>query len=419
MCGRGTRSERERIPARRSGGNPFEKPGIRSREAPGIARLFERAQGRGRSASRAPPTASNRIITSAPDWHTAGDSRPPNAMRLLKPVLSKSACTRFAIAVSGETQTSRRVCSAGRAGCPDTSAAHGKAKGASNANARANARRHMCRRAHGAGGLLAGSRRVHGPSSFGTVRFLGPRRQSLVPAAARHDATSTAESRTARQLATSSPSPTGRKTIDGATCVVVNDRLYLAGKLAERTTDWYTQDDAGNVWYFGEATAELDAYGRVTSTRGSWQAGRRRREPGIYMPAHPGVGPPGPPGVPQGPRRGSLPGARACTPRHGPYEVVAHALLTKEWTPLEPGVRRPQALPSGHRHGPRADREGGRERLGARSPFATTVRRSRPAARIKCLRSREAFRRAGSPRRKSATGTDPAAHAPYKRRSHP
>ena len=64
------------------------------------------------------------------------------------------------------------------------------------------------------------------------------------------------------------------KTIDGVPCAVVQDRLYLGGRLEERTTDWYTQDRQGNVWYFGESTAELDRHGRVTSTEGSWRAGR-------------------------------------------------------------------------------------------------------------------------------------------------
>src|SRR5436309_11815351 len=32
------------------------------------------------------------------------------------------------------------------------------------------------------------------------------------------------------------------KTVAGAPCVVVHDRLYLRGRLAERTTDWYSQD---------------------------------------------------------------------------------------------------------------------------------------------------------------------------------
>jgi hypothetical protein len=67
------------------------------------------------------------------------------------------------------------------------------------------------------------------------------------------------------------------KTIDGARCVVVQDRLYLGGRLEEHTTDWYSQDAAGSVWYFGEATVELDAHGRVKTTEGSWQAGRGGR----------------------------------------------------------------------------------------------------------------------------------------------
>src|SRR4051794_18933577 len=44
--------------------------------------------------------------------------------------------------------------------------------------------------------------------------------------------------------------------IDGVPCAVVLDRLYRHGRLAERTTDWYTQDDEGRVWYYGERTAE-------------------------------------------------------------------------------------------------------------------------------------------------------------------
>src|SRR5512132_174125 len=51
------------------------------------------------------------------------------------------------------------------------------------------------------------------------------------------------------------------KTIQGARCTAVRDRLYLAGRLEERTTDWYAQDRRGNVWYFGESTAELDRAG--------------------------------------------------------------------------------------------------------------------------------------------------------------
>ena len=77
------------------------------------------------------------------------------------------------------------------------------------------------------------------------------------------------------------------KLIQGARCTVVDDRLYLHGRLEERTTDWYAQDEKGNVWYFGEDTAELDKHGRVTSTEGSWQAGVDGARAGIYMPAEP------------------------------------------------------------------------------------------------------------------------------------
>ena len=82
----------------------------------------------------------------------------------------------------------------------------------------------------------------------------------------------------------------GSATIAGAPCVVVNDRLYLSGKLRERTTDWYSQDARGNVLYFGEETAELDLRGRVVSIEGPWQAGEGGARPGVFMPAHPRVG---------------------------------------------------------------------------------------------------------------------------------
>jgi hypothetical protein len=119
------------------------------------------------------------------------------------------------------------------------------------------------------------------------------------------------------------------RTIDGAVCTAVADRLYLRGKLEERTTDWYAQDTSGNVWYFGEDTAELDRRGRVTSTEGTWLAGRNGARAGIYMPAHPRVGQTG--------RQEYLKGHA-----EDHFEVIGafgrNAVLTEEWTPLEPGV---------------------------------------------------------------------------------
>src|SRR5437660_1318631 len=44
------------------------------------------------------------------------------------------------------------------------------------------------------------------------------------------------------------------KKIMGVPNVVIRDRLFRDGRLAEDTLDWYTQDRQGAVWYFGEAT---------------------------------------------------------------------------------------------------------------------------------------------------------------------
>jgi hypothetical protein len=78
--------------------------------------------------------------------------------------------------------------------------------------------------------------------------------------------------------------------VDGVPCAVIDDRVWLDGKLAERTTDWYTQDAHGTVWYYGESTAELDRRGRVISREGSWRSGVGGARAGIFMPAHPVVG---------------------------------------------------------------------------------------------------------------------------------
>jgi hypothetical protein len=130
------------------------------------------------------------------------------------------------------------------------------------------------------------------------------------------------------------------KRIRGVPCAVVRDRAYLDGRLRESTTDWYSQDAHGTVWYFGEATAELDARGRVTSTEGSWRAGRDGAREGIFMPASPRVGPVFAqehyPGHAEDRFRVLSRRASVAVP-YGTF--TRRALMTAEWTPLEPGVR--------------------------------------------------------------------------------
>jgi hypothetical protein len=108
--------------------------------------------------------------------------------------------------------------------------------------------------------------------------------------------------------------------------------------LVEDTYDWYAQDTAGNVWYFGEDTKELDENGNVISTEGSWEAGVNGAEPGIIMEANP--------------KKGDKYQQEFATDvaedmaqvigfvdsfcvQYGCFEDV---LVTKEWTPLEHGV---------------------------------------------------------------------------------
>jgi len=79
------------------------------------------------------------------------------------------------------------------------------------------------------------------------------------------------------------------KVILGVTCVVISDTVTVDGQLEEATFDWYAQDKQGNVWYMGEDSKEY-ADGKVTSTKGSWEAGLDGALPGIIMQASPKVG---------------------------------------------------------------------------------------------------------------------------------
>jgi hypothetical protein len=128
------------------------------------------------------------------------------------------------------------------------------------------------------------------------------------------------------------------RVVDGVRCRVVSDRLYLDGLLRERTHDYYAQTKRGTVWYFGEATAELDRHGHVTSREGSFLSGRHGAEAGIFMPAHPRVG--------TSYRQEDYPGHAEdqFTVKsldafvRTPVVTSRHALLTRETSPLEPGV---------------------------------------------------------------------------------
>jgi hypothetical protein len=128
--------------------------------------------------------------------------------------------------------------------------------------------------------------------------------------------------------------------IQGVPCMAISDRVWIDGRLAERTTDWYTQGPHGTVWYYGERTAELDRHGRVTSREGSWRAGVDGARPGIYMPAHPRIGEEHAQEHYAGHAEDRFRVVRRHATVHVPYGDFPHsALETREWTPLEPGIR--------------------------------------------------------------------------------
>src|SRR3954452_24924310 len=78
------------------------------------------------------------------------------------------------------------------------------------------------------------------------------------------------------------------KTILGVRTRVIRDVLRRGdGTIAEATWDWYADDNAGNVWYFGENTATYRPNGTVESREGSWQAGVSGAGAGLIMPANP------------------------------------------------------------------------------------------------------------------------------------
>ena len=132
---------------------------------------------------------------------------------------------------------------------------------------------------------------------------------------------------------------TGRtKTIQGVTTIVITDVLFRNGRLGEKTTDWYADDNSGNTWYFGEDTAVYDPQGHVTSREGTWMAGVDGGIAGIIMPADP---------KPTDAYRQELLAGHAedqawIVERHGrlttPVGRVTDVVRSYEWTRLEPNV---------------------------------------------------------------------------------
>ena len=123
---------------------------------------------------------------------------------------------------------------------------------------------------------------------------------------------------------------------DGIEARVVSDIVSDHGKPTEVTKDWYAQDSEGNVWYFGENTVAFE-HGKATDN-GSWQAGVHGALPGIALPAKPCVGlsyrEEYSKGVAEDQSRVLAVDAQVRV-RAGHFR---HALLTEDFSPIEPNV---------------------------------------------------------------------------------
>ena len=127
------------------------------------------------------------------------------------------------------------------------------------------------------------------------------------------------------------------KTIDGVKTLVVSDIASEHGTPVEVTSDYYAQDKAGNIWYFGENTAEY-SNGKVESRAGSFEAGVDGAQAGVALPANPQ------PGMKyrqedyagQAEDRGEVISTDAQA--EPPFGRFRGALMTKDTSPLEPKV---------------------------------------------------------------------------------
>jgi hypothetical protein len=154
---------------------------------------------------------------------------------------------------------------------------------------------------------------------------------------------------------------TETRPVMGVNCVVVHDLVHINGELHEDTVDWYAQDADGNVWNFGEATKKYDR--GVASAQGSWEAGVDGAQPGIVMKNDPEAGD----RYRQEYKRGEaedtaqvLRTGEQVAVRFGSFD---HVVVTKDFSPLDPGVVEHKYYAAGTGQVLEIDVQGGTDRI--------------------------------------------------------
>ena len=128
-----------------------------------------------------------------------------------------------------------------------------------------------------------------------------------------------------------------RTVASGVEARVVHDIVTDDGEVIEDTHDWYAQDQDGNVWYLGEDTKEYE-HGKVKTNEGSWEAGVDGAQPGIIVHADPRPGPPYRQEYYEGHAEDMGQILSVDEQVQVPAGHYTGAVLTKDYTPLEPEV---------------------------------------------------------------------------------
>jgi len=81
------------------------------------------------------------------------------------------------------------------------------------------------------------------------------------------------------------------KQVNGVRTVLVLDEDVDAGQVAERSLDYFAQDEHGNVWYLGSYTESYEG-GQFVNANDAWLAGANSATAGVAMMADPKVGMP-------------------------------------------------------------------------------------------------------------------------------
>ena len=126
------------------------------------------------------------------------------------------------------------------------------------------------------------------------------------------------------------------KEIQGVPTRVVNDTVWVEGKLTETTNDWYAQDDKGNVWYMGEDTTDFT--NKKNPKEGSWESGVMGARGGILMLAEPKVGDTYDQEFAKGVAEDKATVLSFNANVTVPYGSFSNVLKTKEFSALEPDV---------------------------------------------------------------------------------